>query len=86
MIAGYTGADESRWTLRTSNLPLLSPALSERFIAFRRDGLSSRSLDNYRLYLRLASEVVGTNVSGQEIQRFITNRKCTNGTRAYYQR
>jgi site-specific recombinase XerD len=58
--------------------------LVERFIASRREGLSSRTIDNYRLYLRLASEVVGLNVTGQAIQRFIASRKCTNGGKHAY--
>jgi len=59
-------------------------ALIEAFVSSRRDGLSSRTIDNYRLYLRLASEVVGLSVTGLDVQRFITSRTCTNGGKHGY--
>ena len=62
---------------RTENVTPI--VLIERFIASRRDGLSPRTIKNYRVYLGLASEVVGLNVTGQELQRFINTRECTNG-------
>jgi site-specific recombinase XerD len=59
--------------------------LVDAFILSRRQGLSTRSIKNYRLYLRLASDVVGLNVTGQEIQRFINSRECAlGGKHAYY--
>ncbi len=59
--------------------------LVERFIASRRDGLSPSTIHNYRLYLRLASEVVGINISGRAIQRFLSTRQCSGGGKhAYY--
>jgi len=64
------------------SLPL---TLTERFVASRRDGLSSRSIKNYRLYLQHSNEVIGLNVTGQDIQRFISSRACSNGGKhAYY--
>ena len=57
----------------------------ECFIASRRSGLSTRTITNYRLYLRLASEVVVVNVSSNEIQSFLNSRRCTQGGKhAYY--
>jgi len=59
--------------------------LVDAFILSRRQGLSTRSIKNYRLYLRLASDVVGLNVTSQELQRFINSRECTlGGKHAYY--
>jgi site-specific recombinase XerD len=59
--------------------------LVDAFILSRRQGLSTRSIKNYRLYLRLAGDVIGLNVMGQEIQRFIDGRECTlGGEHAYY--
>ena len=59
--------------------------LVDAFILSRRQGLSTRSIKNYRLYLRLANDVVGLNVTGQELQRFVDRRQCTlGGKHAYY--
>jgi site-specific recombinase XerD len=64
---------------------LCNTELIDKFVKSRRDGLSPRTLDNYRLYLKLANEVVGLDVTGQDIQRFITSRGCTDGGKhAYY--
>jgi site-specific recombinase XerD len=70
--------------LKTSFASNEASALIEAFVTTRRDGLSPRSIKNYRLYLKLASEVVGLNVTGLDIQRFITSRKCTNGGKHAY--
>jgi len=43
---------------------LCNAELIEKFVKSRRDGLSPRSIDNYRLYLRLSKEVIGLNVTG----------------------
>ncbi|MFC1934542.1 tyrosine-type recombinase/integrase [Chloroflexota bacterium] len=67
-----------------ADLKLDANALTEAFVASRRDGLSPRTIKNYRLYLRLASTVVALNVTGQEVQRFITSRTCTNGGKHAY--
>jgi site-specific recombinase XerD len=66
--------------------PELSDAstLIDAFVNSRRDGLSNRTLDNYRLYLSRSSDVVGLNVTGIDVQRFITSRKCTNGGKHAY--
>jgi len=60
--------------------------LVARFISSRRDGLSPLTIKNYRLYLRLASDVVGLNVTGQDIQTFLTTRRCSNGGKHSYYR
>ena len=68
---------------RTENL--LVNELVDRFITSRRDGLSPQTIHHtYRLYLKLASEVIGLNVTGQDIQRFLTSRRCTNGGKHAY--
>ena len=59
--------------------------LIERFIASRRDGLSPLTIHRtYRLYLRRSSEVIGLNVTGYDIQRFLATRTCTNGGKHAY--
>ncbi len=56
------------------------------FISSRRDGLSYKTIDCYRVHLRLASKVIGINVTGQSIQRFIDSRQCTGGGKHCYYR
>ncbi len=68
--------------MRTSNQS--QDELIERFVSSRRDGLSPRTIDNYRLFLRLARPVVGLDISGQEIQRFINSRLCSQGGKHAY--
>ena len=63
----------------------IKPQLVEGFIQSRRQGLSARTIKNYRLYLRLANAVVGLGITGQELQHFINGRECTlGGKHAYY--
>jgi len=82
----YAGVAELADAADLKSLPSLPCSLLiERFIESRRDGLSPFSIKNYRLYLRLASEVVGFNVTGHQIQRFIASRHCSGGGKhAYY--
>jgi site-specific recombinase XerD len=59
--------------------------LIDRFIASRRDGLSLQTIHGYRAYLTRASEVIGANVTGNDLQRFLAERRCTQGGKhAYY--
>jgi len=68
---------------RTENVT--SGELIERFIASRRDGLSALTVHKtYRLYLGRATEVVGLNVTGHDIQRFLAARTCSNGGKHAY--
>ena len=60
--------------------------LVELFIKSRRDGLSHKTIECYRTHLRLANSVVGLNVSGQDIQRFIASKHCTDGGKHCYYR
>jgi site-specific recombinase XerD len=59
--------------------------LIERFIESRPSGLSPLTIHkSYRLYLRRSSEVVGFNVTGRDVQRFINSRQCSNGGKHAY--
>jgi site-specific recombinase XerD len=53
--------------------------LINKFIESRPDGLSPNTIKDHRLYLRRSSAVVGLNVTGQDIQRFISSRPCSGG-------
>jgi site-specific recombinase XerD len=51
----------------------------------RREGLSIRTIeDTYRCYLNLSREVVGVDVTAQDIQHFLATRQCSNGGRRAY--
>ncbi len=63
-----------------------SDELIELFIKSRRDGLSRKTIECYRLHLRLANSVIGLDITGQEIQRFIASRQCTGGGKHCYYR
>jgi site-specific recombinase XerD len=55
------------------------------FTNSRRQGLSSRTIDFYNCYLKLANPVVGLNVCGQDITHFLDSLQCSNGGKhAYY--
>ena len=59
--------------------------LIDKFIASRREGLSIRTIeDTYRCYLNLSREVIGFDVTGQDVQRFLATRQCSNGGRRAY--
>jgi site-specific recombinase XerD len=70
--------------LRPMSLTHPTPQLIERFVASRRDGLSPRTIKNYRLYLKRAICVVGLNVTGDDVQRFIVSRPCSGGGKHAY--
>ena len=62
-----------------------SNELIDKFIASRREGLSIRTIeDTYRCYLNLSREVIGLDVTAQDIQRFLATRQCSNGGRRAY--
>lgn len=60
--------------------------LLDRFIASKRESLSQRTIDkSYRVDLNHSREVIGFNVTGQQIQQFLNSRRCSNGGKhAYY--
>ena len=59
--------------------------LISNFLKSRREGLSSRSIEFYNGYLRLADPVIGLQVRGQDIAHFLDNLGCSNGGKhAYY--
>ena len=62
-----------------------SKLLVSNFIKSRREGLSDLSIKYYQSYLNRARQVVGLNVSGQDITHFLKSLKCTpGGKHAYY--
>jgi site-specific recombinase XerD len=61
-----------------------SSRIIEQFIASRRDGLSTRTIDSYRDILRLSIEVIGLNTTNNDIQRFLNTRKCHSGGKHAY--
>ncbi|MBI2934906.1 MAG: tyrosine-type recombinase/integrase [Chloroflexi bacterium] len=54
------------------------------FICSRRSGTSARTLEFYRGYLRLATPVVGSGVTGHDIKHFLDALSCTDGGRHAY--
>ncbi len=59
--------------------------LVSNFIKSRRQGLSPRSIEFYNGYLKLASRVIGLQVTGQDIALFLDNLGCSDGGKhAYY--
>jgi integrase/recombinase XerC len=74
----------NRLVVGQRTLDATSDELIDKFVASRRDGLSPRTIKNYRLYLRLASEVIGLGTTGQDVQRFISSRGCSNGGKHAY--
>ena len=59
--------------------------LVNKFLASRRQSLSPKTLELYECYLTLAKEVMGAEVTGQEVNRFLDNLSCSNGGKhAYY--
>ncbi len=70
----------SELTIKQSGKQLVS-----NFIKSRRQGLSPLSIDFYEGYLKLANPIIGLQVNGQDIARFLDNLGCTNGGKhAYY--
>ncbi len=59
--------------------------LVNAFLASRRKGLSLRTIDFYTGYLRLSQQIIGTDVTGPDIAKFLDSLTCTNGGKhAYY--
>jgi site-specific recombinase XerD len=62
-------------------------ALIDAFLRSRRQGISGRTLETYRGYLKRARAVVGLNVTGQDIANFLQSIRCSNGGKhAYYRK
>ena len=57
--------------------------LLSKFLSSRRQGLSPRILDFYKGYLDLASSVIGTDIKGEEIEKFLDSLSCSNGGKIY---
>ena len=63
---------------------VLSKVLSN-FLKSRREGLSPRTIEFYECYLNLAKDVIGINITGQQIALFLDALHCSNGGKhAYY--
>ena len=60
-----------------------NPLVTE-FLQSRRQGLSPRTLEFYRSYLNLAKQIIGVNVTGQEISKFIGSLQCSGGGKHAY--
>ena len=59
--------------------------LVSKFLASRRQGLSSRTIQYYRDTLRLAASIIGLKICCQDIKAFLDNLGCSNGGKhAYY--
>jgi site-specific recombinase XerD len=55
------------------------------FIESRRQGLSQRTLEFYRTYLKLSKPVLGANVNCKQISDFLNSLNCSHGGKhAYY--
>ena len=68
-----------------ANAHVPSSQLIDSFICSRRDGLSAQTINHtYRLYLKLAGEIIGLNVTGQQLQHFINSRQCSQGGKHAY--
>jgi site-specific recombinase XerD len=63
--------------------PSVNPLVTQ-FLQSRRQGLSPRTIDFYRSYLHLARHIIGINVTGQEISKFIGSLQCSNGGKHAY--
>ena len=60
------------------------PGLLTKFLSSRRQGISPQTIEFYECYLTYARSVVGIDIAGQEIKRFIDNLSCSNGGRHAY--
>jgi integrase/recombinase XerD len=59
--------------------------LVSNFLKSRREGLSFLTIDFYTEYLQRADQVIGLQVTGQDIAQFLDNLDCNNGGKhAYY--
>ena len=56
-----------------------------KFISSRREGLSIRIIeDTYKGCLSLSHEVIGLQITAQDIQHLLATRHCSNGGRRAY--
>jgi len=62
---------------------VLSKVLSN-FLKSRREGLSPRTIKFYQGYLNRAKDVIGINITGQQIARFLDTLQCSNGGKHAY--
>jgi site-specific recombinase XerD len=58
--------------------------LVNTFLASRRKGLSLKTMDFYAGYLRRSQQVIGINVTGLDIAKFLDSLTCTNGGKHAY--
>jgi len=58
--------------------------LLSKFLKSRRQGLSPRTIEFYEGYLNKAIPVIGANVTGQDITRFLDSLQCSNGGKHAY--
>ena len=54
------------------------------FLASRRKGTSPRTIDFYEGYLRRSQRVIGSNVTGPDIAKFLDKLGCSNGGKHTY--
>jgi hypothetical protein len=76
-LSASPSRDRQRRNYLTLNTLCQKERLIDLFVKSRRNGLLTRTIDKYRLYLRLADEVIGLNVTGQDVQRFIASRSSS---------
>ncbi len=54
------------------------------FLKSRRGGLSPQTIDFYQGYLNRAKDVIGINITGQQIALFLDALRCSNGGKHAY--
>ncbi len=79
----HTLPPAKRLTLTQKRLTLYVK-LVNTFLSSRREGLSPRTIDFYEGYLRRSQQVIGTNITGQDITKFLDSLTCTNGGKHAY--
>jgi len=61
--------------------------LIDKFVSSRASGLSPKTIyKSYLLYLNRSREVVGVDITAQQLQHFINSRPCSQGGKAAYYR
>ena len=74
------GGTRTHTPLQEADFKFAKSELLDRFIASKRESLSQRTIDkSYRVDLDHSREVIGFNVTGQQIQQFLNSRRCSNG-------
>jgi site-specific recombinase XerD len=58
--------------------------LVNSFLASRRNGLSLRTIDFYKGYLKRSQKIIGTNITGQDVALFLDALRCSNGGKHTY--